>query len=344
MSEGIQETASSRIEQVEYDNSLLNSTLHFFDYIFLLRPTLFFPVWTVFAAGFIAAIRFETGQAHGVADAATYGMFLMAGLGLTLLMGGVFIINQLADEEIDRSNNKLFLIANGCVSKSAARIETGIVSLVGLALAGIVSWRLAVVFVIVFAVTGALYSLPPFKWKDKALPGLLLNALGAMLVFFAGWLTHLPLGQESLFASIPYILSVTAVYLYTTLLDQEGDQQHQKTTFAVQFGKKNTIRFGAVLLFAGLILSYLDQDAVIFYPALFAFPLFLVAAFREEIRDADRAIKYPIFFLALAVSMIWNWFFVLIIVTYYLSKAYYKYRFGVNYPSFEKDPAIAPKK
>ena len=69
------------------------------DYLFVLRPTLFFPVWTVFLASYHASLFFEPEKIVPINP-------LIVAFLLSLLMGAVFIFNQLADIETDRKNKK----------------------------------------------------------------------------------------------------------------------------------------------------------------------------------------------------------------------------------------------
>ncbi|MFQ5633056.1 MAG: UbiA family prenyltransferase [bacterium] len=321
---------------LQQGNALLQKIAKACDYFFLLRPTLFFPVWTIYTAGYF------TGQ-HFFGDMAimdrSLGKFWPVAIGaaLTLLMGSVFIINQLIDAAIDRKNNKLFLIANGHISEKHAKIEAGLLAGIGLLTGFIHSVQTGVIFAAIFLITGVFYSMRPFKWKDRALRGLLLNALGALMIFCAGWQSGTVLIADVWVYAIPYIAAVSGVYIYTTLLDIKGDSLYGKTTFAVDYGETITIYVGAALGVFALVSAWLLLDPLIFYPALFAAPLFLITSFRQTQRNADRAIKYPILFLALAISYKLPPFFVVIFVTYYFSKFYYFYRFGMRYPRFETE-------
>lgn len=306
------------------------------DLVFILRPTLFFPVWTIYAAGYFTGQHFFGDMA--IMDRSIGKLWpVVIGAALTLLMGSVFIINQIVDAAIDRQNKKLFLIANGHVSEKAARIEAFVLAVVAIGVAFLHSLPSGVIFIVIFLVTGVFYSMPPFKWKDKALRGLLLNALGALTIFVAGWQTGTVLIVDVWVYTIPYVAAVSAVYVYTTLLDVKGDAQYRKATFAVDFGTNLTITVGAAFGVFSFVSGWLLKDPLIFYPALFAAPIFIIAVFRHSRKNVDRAIKYPILFLALAICYLLPTFFVLVLFTFYFAKFYYYYRFGLNYPKFEAD-------
>ncbi|NUO83833.1 UbiA family prenyltransferase, partial [candidate division KSB1 bacterium] len=137
-----------------------------FDYVFVLRPTLFFPVWTVYAAGYFAYHRFALGDTHG----ATHGMpedSLLLLFFLTLLMGSGYILNQLCDVETDARNNKLFLIAQRHVPRVAAWGEMLLLLVLGLAVAWQHSVAMGLLFLAIYLVTGIFYNVAPFRLKDR---------------------------------------------------------------------------------------------------------------------------------------------------------------------------------
>lgn len=308
---------------------MLRAILRCCDYLFILRPTLFFPVWTVFAAGFLAAIRFTS---------ATYSAQpWLSGLALTLLMGSAFIINQIADRDIDRENDKLFLIANGLVPVKQAVWQAAVLAAAALVLALSVNWALLLLFVAIFAVTGIGYSIAPFKWKDGALSGLVANALGGWLIFIAGWRATEAAPAPAALHALPYAAAVAAVYLYTTLLDVRGDQRFGKQTFAVRFGDRAALWSGTALLVAALITAAWLRDLLILVPVALALPLFAAAAWRQRAVDVSRAIKLPMLFLALGVSWHWPLFFLLILATFMAARVYYANRFNLKYPTFGAD-------
>jgi 1,4-dihydroxy-2-naphthoate octaprenyltransferase len=188
-------------------------------------------------------------------------------------------------------------------------------------------------FFIIFLLTGILYSVAPFQWKDRPLLGLFANALGALLIFTAGWWSEQIDWQLPMLHALPYMLAVAAVYLYTTLLDVDGDAGTRKMTFGVRYGLRTTIIVGCVLELAALISAWQLKDPVILYPALGAAPFFLWAAISQRLSEVSRAIKLPILFLALAICVkVWQYFFLLGLV-FYFSRWYYRRRFGLKYPS-----------
>lgn len=319
------------------------------DYFFVLRPTLFFPVWTVFLAGFFVQNKY--GVSSPATSVPTNGVvgndldFVWVGLFLTCLMGASFVLNQIMDRRTDGQNRKLFLIADGHLTPRAAFIESIALSTLALVFGFIFSVNIGVLFIAIFALTGWLYSFAPFKLKDRPVLGLVANGLGAFLIFVGGWIVHGKLTVDAITYSVPYACAVAAVYLLTTLPDIEGDASTKKITFGVKFGFNATIYTALIFESIAVVSSYMAQDELIFYPSLFSLPFFVWAAVTLQLSEVMRAIKYSILLLTFTICIKWvivysggaffaryAFFFVLLGI-YYLSKFYYKFRFGINYPS-----------
>ena len=117
----------------------MKKLLHLFDYVFVLRPTLFLPVWTIFFAGFFVQNKFSlaaTNDAVTALNGSTTGLpsFVTVAFALTLLMGAVFILNQIMDRRSDSKNKKLFLVAQGHITPKAAFVEAVTLIVLGLGL------------------------------------------------------------------------------------------------------------------------------------------------------------------------------------------------------------------
>ena len=315
--------------------SRMARVIRLLDYVFILRPTLFFPVWIVFGAGYIT-FQPPTGEMTPGESESGAGIWIVGTL-LTLLMGSAYILNQIIDIPIDRENNKLFLIADGHVPLRHAYIAMSGTALFALSGAFLLEPTLGWLFVAIYLITGILYSVPPFVWKDRPLAGLLANFFGAVLIYTCGARAAGTSGADPLLLAVPCALAVASVYLLTTIQDRKGDAVHRKMTFAVKFGIRNTVAVAALLELLALSLAWLLQDAIMFYPALLSAPLFLLAAWNNDKRAVVRAIKFPILLLALMVSLFWMPLLLLLGLTYFLAKGYYYARFGLKYPSLNPE-------
>ncbi|RKY88994.1 hypothetical protein DRQ15_09410 [candidate division KSB1 bacterium] len=325
------------------------------DYIFLMRPVLFYPVWTVFLAGYICGIRINSGgsgnlilwqQVNSLSKSpVTFFIILFA---YTSLMGAVFIINQLTDVKSDQKNNKLFLIANGYVGQTEAIIEAILLGSLALVTGFVTHWLLGLCFVVALLITGILYSSPPFLWKDRPLCGLIVNLSGGFLTFLSGWLLQMYLSNNlnwkmlieniavkpSMFVqALPYIFAIGSVYFLTTVTDAQGDRSTGKVTFAVKYGTKITLSYALIFEISSLILAIILRDIVILLPALFALPLFIRAYWKQDLTTVIQSTRLSILFLSLVIAIYFPLYFLLIFGVYFLSKWYYQVRFNLDYPT-----------
>jgi len=308
-----------------------------FDYIFLLRPVLFYPVWTVFLAGAVSVHGASQGYGWpqfkiGAPDG-SWGNFWWALVSYSLLMGTVFILNQLTDIGSDKQNSKLFLIADGHISTETAVWEGVIILVVSFLISLKTSGWFVLVWFFSFLILGVVYSLPPFLWKDRPIEGLTVNLFGGMTTFFAGWLSVGNPSGAMVFCSLPYIFAVGSVYFLTTVLDANGDLHSHKITFAVRYGKQATIRMAILFDSIAIILGFLTHDWIVFIPALVSYFLFVFLIFKSNDLWLNRITRLPILLLTLMVAFYFPIYFIGIFGIFFVSKWYYHVRFGLNYPS-----------
>lgn len=307
------------------------------DYLFVLRPTLFFPVWTVFLIGHWAAFRFDPGLALArrpplvFLDLTDIGVFLL----LTCLMGAVFLINQIADVESDRLNKKLFLLANGDISTKTAYWETVILLFIALIGASWLALELALVFLLTLFITGVLYSVNPFQLKNRVWGGIVINMLGAPLVFSIGWLSNGQFGLNLLLHTLPYATAIGAIFLLTTLPDVEGDRRVGKITFGVRYGSAKTVVLALIFEILTIIMALLVRDWAILIPALLALVFFAHAARKADLASVLLAVRLSVLFISLIVCIRYPFYLAVLLVNFYVSKWYYRKRFNLDYPSFK---------
>ncbi len=314
----------------------MRSVIRYFDYIFLMRPVLFFPVWTVFLAGFLVAQSVGVGAFHvdwGYIRHLNWSVFGLALASYSLLMGAVFIVNQMTDVGSDLENEKLFLIAEKHVTPRAAVREMLVLVLLSFGLAlKLPPWFL-ISLGLALLVLGAAYSLPPFLWKDRPFLGLLANLFGGFVTFSAGWLVAGHFSWEMVEHALPYVFAVGAVYFLTTILDAEGDLHSNKITVAVHFGGTICVRLALIFDGLALILGILFRDWIVGISAFVSFFLFGLLVFRENPAWINRATRLPILLLSVLVAIFFPPYWLGIFGIYFLSKWYYWKRFGLNYPS-----------
>jgi 4-hydroxybenzoate polyprenyltransferase len=316
------------------------------DCFFLLRIPLLAPVWTIFLLGWITGTGalLPGGRLTSSLSPDSLSHLWLGLTGFSLLVASMYVLNQIFDIESDRINRKLFLLPHGFVSVPTAWILTVICAVSGIAIAASFSTVMLSLF-LVSMVLGVCYNLPPTSLKNRAWGGVIANALGhGMLTYLAGWYcSKYPVSlspellKTGLISSISPAIANGAVFLATTIPDEKGDKRTGKRTFCVKYGPGVTARLAAVMC-AGACISafFMEYHAwVMALPSLISLTFFIFFAISLKQEIAFRAFKWPVFLLSASVALYVPEYAVLILVTFFGSRAYYKWRFNIEYPTFK---------
>ena len=312
-----------------------NYPIAFLDFFFVLRPILFFPGWSTMLAGYFVTVRrswvFENpGWVYSDSWLIIKLMILFAAA-----MGACFLLNQLQDVDSDRRNNKLFIIAEGCIGVRAAIIEIILLIALALGMGFSLSTHTGVLVAGFILITGYFYNYRPFGLKDRPWGSLASNCAMGWLAFAIGWSAGRPLEFPLIVDSLPYLFLNTALYLYTTLPDREGDAQSGKRTLAVVFGTQFIIMVSFVLYLTGGALAVFLKDRLAILIVLFSSPLFILTMWQRNMNSTIRATKFTILIFALMICLKWPGYFILMILAFYFTKWYFKNRFDFDYPNFK---------
>jgi 4-hydroxybenzoate polyprenyltransferase len=305
-----------------------------FDYFFILKPVMFFPVWTIFLSGY-----YVQNKAAAVESMPGDTTFLWTGLLLTLLTGGLVALNQVMDRRALSKDANLLLIADGFLTPKAAFTEAVILLVIALLGGFLISIETGLTFMILLIFAGYLFNFTPFSWKDEPILNVLTYGLASFLIYAAGWLCHGVISSALFLHAVPYVLIAMAVYLLTTTPTTKPAEGDVKVTFAVKYGTAATIYISLLFEVMSLVIAFILYDEIVFYPALFSLPFFIWAGLKTTPHEVVRAVKYCLLLLTLTVCVKWiltyantNYFIVLLVI-YFFSKFYYRFRFGINYPN-----------
>ena len=302
------------------------------DYFFILRPTLFFPIWIMTLAGYSRFYVFN-GDKRWLSFTVDW-MTVLNFLLITFISGGVFILNQLRDIETDKDNKKLFLISESFVQERQAKTIAFVIIFISLIIFFAENVHLFIINFVYVLFCGYLYNYRPFCWKDHPILGVFINVSGGLFLFLSGWIFagH---GQWQAFVYvIPYLCAWGAVMLLTTIPDVKGDTNHKKITVAVRFGINRTIWSATICVLIGLIVAIFNKDNLVIFSIVLSLPLFVKMLFKPTPRWIFTCIRYPMLFIALLLCVEFPLFFIILIANYFVSKAYYISRFNLDYPSF----------
>jgi 4-hydroxybenzoate polyprenyltransferase len=311
-----------------------------------MRIPLLAPVWTVLLLGWISGSNNlkPCGQIAVLNLGKTDILLWTALAGFSLVVAAIYICNQIADIESDRINHKLFLLPRKIVTVPEAWAIAVICAAAGMAISFTLPQK---AFPVLFAsslLLGYLYNFPPARLKDRAWGGTIANFLGhGVITFLVGWLASDSAKAGFAGLAMPAIASLSAgfanaaVYITTTIPDAEGDRKTGKKTFCVAYGERVTAVMSAVFCFLALLFAFTMQfnKWLMILPSAFSSAIFLFLVISPKKENAFKAFKWPVFLLSAGVSLYVPEYAILILVTFFGSKLYYRARFNLDYPTFK---------
>ena len=301
-----------------------------YDLFMLTRPMLMLAGWVFMFMGYYWGAHLPV---FGVSLPRDPG-FWWGFASYSLEMGAVYILNQIRDVDSDRANNKILILPTGKVSIRGAFWWMAVVWVASGLLALPAGWAFFAVWA-VSGVFGFLYS-GPLNLKGKAIPNIILNMLGyGAVAFIAGWVLAGPFSLDALWHCLPYIFGTGAVTAGTIIPDIPGDIAAGEHTIGTRYGARFTAWFALVCDSLAAILGGLALDPIIAAAGVLAWPFFAVSAFKLNDFTVKFSYRVASFILALLVGLRFPAFAVAAIAVFYLTKAYYRFRFGIrDYPSF----------
>ncbi len=296
------------------------------DFIFLTRPILLIPVWAFLLLGYYRAggerFYFNT-------------KFILIFIIYSILAASVYILNQITDIRSDTINRKHLLLAEGILSKRDAYMEIAVLLIMVIILSFFLNFHF-LFFIAVSFIMGIIYSVPPFKFKDRPILDFLINAIGyGFLNFSVGWLCHRGFTIQTVIFSLPYIFGVAAIFINTTILDTPGDELSGGKTTGIFLGRKWALRLSLIFILCSAIVSLILKDWVCFIPAVVSLPLFLYSSIKMDNRSIFLSIGIGGPLLILLTGIVFPYFFILALITFIFLRIYYRHRFNINYPSLQ---------
>ena len=293
------------------------------------RPLLLIPIWTAAILGFWAGGGNRGAKNH-------WELILLT----TFLGIGIYGINQIFDKVADRENEKHLPLAMGLISPFMAWFIT-ISGFVGALVIGIFKTPAIAILTVICVLLGIAYSAPPLKLKDRWLHALIANGVGhGALVFLLGYFYALHQCEECKFSilailkCIAFASAFATVYIFTTLLDTEGDRKFGKETIAVKFGLRRSGAFGLLGLLISLILAVIAREPALFLTAIIATPFYAGALADESIEKAkiERANKIAVLVLAITTIFYEPTMLIPLVLAIGFAAIYYRKILGVKYP------------
>ena len=301
-----------------------------FDYLIVLRPTLLIPVWTLVLVGYHHAGQFDTSTRLG------FNWCILSTICLySMLSGGCYIVNQIADRETDEVNGKLYLIERGYVRIPILKFEATVLIL-GATIWSVLQFRNNIPYLVLITIStvlGLMYSVRPIRLKGKPIIDLAANAIGyGCVAFLIGWVSVLSVSLVALQSSIPYVLCVAAAFVNTTLPDLSGDRRSNDLTTGILLGVRYSCQFSLVLLVCAILASLWMHDSIALITTMICFPFFVYMNFKREIKTIILSTRIGILALSLIVCIHIPMYAILLVSTIFFVRWYYAARLGIKYP------------
>ncbi len=306
--------------------------LRLLDYIFFMRPIILVPLWSFILIGYYHSHNVV--QLHSLFNLNISLQLIIKSFLSTLIMGSIYIINQIYDRETDALNKKLFFIPKGIITLKQAKVQTYLLLIVFIL--GTILFKLDIYFTlfnICLLMLGLCYSIPPFQFKGRPGLDLLVNTIGyGWLAFFIGWTADQSMSREMFELSLPYFIFMAAVFINTTLVDFEGDQGSGLSTTGIFLGKKRASLISLIVVLITLIIGFMQSNWIIFLIIGISLPLFIIAWIKMERKNFLLSVQVPGWLFVILLGLIYPYYFLFIVGLYFLTKFYYKHRFNMNYP------------
>jgi len=174
------------------------------------------PVWTFFLAGFWRSKSLPIGLIPSFIKGTIplKSHFWISFVAYSLLLGSIYIVNQIVDRESDRLNKKLFLIPLGIIPIKLALSVFGILVIVSFSIT-FTYGMIYLIFLFLSLILGLLYSIAPFRFKGRPIIDILSNAIGyGILAFGVGCITSNNFSWRLLLYAIPYFFATASFIIY----------------------------------------------------------------------------------------------------------------------------------
>jgi 4-hydroxybenzoate polyprenyltransferase len=306
-----------------------------FDAVFLTRPVVLIPVW-----GFAVFGYFRGTAAGGDFDVSLLWnpgqLKAFAGIVLfSVSVGVVYVLNQIADVEVDGENKGFALMAHGGISRLFAWRTAAGWALFGTIAAAVWSPPL-VLFMALAIATGAAYSFKPLYLSGRPFADFLANAAGfGGIAFGAGWALAGAdvVSRRFLVSALPYFFLMCAGSISSTLPDYEGDRRCGKNTTAVTLGLTGAHAVASLCLLASLVSSFLVNDIVAGFCAVTAAPLYCLYFLHGTVRVTEAVYKAGGAVCMLCAGILMPVFIAAAAAAWCATMLYFRIRFHVLYPS-----------
>ncbi len=306
---------------------------HFFDFFFSMRPVLLVPVWGFSAFGYFKAKdNLNIIEIWKTTTPEVYFFFFL----FSLSVGVVYILNQIADINVDKKNGGFPLIASGVVSLKEAWYSVIFLSFITVGFPLFMKYPLLSFFSLATLATGVLYSFKPTFFSGRLFLDFISNGFGyGCIAFGVGWWAGGKdiFTSEFIIASLPYFLLMCSGSINSTLPDVEGDESEGKRTTAVVLGLMKAHFLSTLLLIISLSISIVTKDYIASICALVSLPFYIIYYFYAKRFMMEATYKIGGGICMIIACILMPYILLLSGFIFYGTRIYFKKRHGISYPS-----------
>lgn len=293
------------------------------------------PAWSFFLLG--AAAGYQSGAQPSVRLSRPLFPDLAVLLTLSVILVTAYLLNQIFDRETDRANKKVFFLAQGLFTVKTLVI----MALAYFLLASFLFHRVdgphkpPLVFALLLSL---MYSLPPFRFCSRPVLDLLANAVGfGGIAFVLGYTLYDPSLANAVVFSLPYVFLVGGTFLFTTIMDIEGDRTTGKLTTSVAIGERNSERVACVIILGGLLIALITRHTMAAILVSAASAVCVYALISRPPGAHAFFVQAATLVVIVGAIALWPIFAACIVPLVLLSRYYFARRFGIKYPGVRKD-------
>lgn len=305
------------------------------DLFFVTRPLLLVPVWGFAVFGYWRFKGFTLTDLPRVWSLIQYQELLWVAV-FSLSVAVVYVLNQVADIDVDRKNSGKPLIASGVVSLKSALVTSVFLSIVSIFLPLLFSKPVISILSILTIIIGVVYSFKPFYFSGRPFFDFLSNATGyGVIAFGAGW--SIAGGDffclEFFRASLPYFFLMSAGSISSTMPDRPGDLESSKNTTAVVFGNFRAHLLALLFLLGSCIVAIIDSDIIVILCFAGSFPFYLGYIFKPDQFWTESTYKAGGALCMVCAGILVPVMIPAAMVVFFLTWLYFRIRHGVSYPA-----------
>lgn len=307
------------------------------DMFFLMRPLILVPVWGFSIFGYICRTglqkSFSLSTLGWGQNVMPFGYFIL----FSLAVGSVYLLNQLADLEVDSHNDGFPLMVHLQLKPNLIIGYATFLSLLSIVIPLITGTRFVALLSLCALTVGLVYCFKPFYFTGRPFADFLTNALGFGIIAFAvGWfLAPVPdVGDYPFWSSaLPYFLFMCGGSISSTLPDYYGDKKVGKRTTAVFFGIFPAHLLASFFIIGAGYLAFVNNDRISLILAFCSFPIYFLFSIKQSKLFMEATYKIGGSIAMLLAGLLYPLFIPIALSIFMVTWVYFRIRHGVSYPS-----------